>query len=183
MIRAISFLCALALGLCTPGVFAESADNSLTSGGQITQGDILELALKPLGLAFFFPAPASPQDQQRIFEMKRDMLARANYPVFAHTRQDEPADCCFLAEAVYQISTPPENRLPLSCEGIINSLQARGYAVACNVGEGIVPATAVSLFQDPRFLRDVMGTVNPVDTSPYSTALSEAYATPASPAR
>jgi hypothetical protein len=183
MKRVISLLVALVIGLFLPSVFAETPGSDPSSRGHITQGKILELALKPLGLAFFFPAAASPEDQQRIFEMKKSVLTRANYPVFEAIRQEEPADCCFLAEVVYQVSTPLENRQPLSCEGIINSLQAKGYNLTCTVGEGIAPAAAVSLFQDPRFMRDVMGAVNPVDTSPYSTALSEAYSTPASPSR
>ena len=149
----------------------------------ISQAGILDLAFKSVGLEFFLPRNAKEWDKKEPFELKKNMMLRANYPVFEEARLDKPADGCFLAEVIYQITTPPENREKLSCEGTINLLKGKGYKVTFSPGGAIERETVFSFFQDPRFLKEVMGAVNPVGSSPYSSALSEAYSTPASPAR
>jgi hypothetical protein len=150
----------------------------------ITQADILDLALESVGMEFFLPRKAESVNEKEFFEVKRSLMIQGNYPVFEEATEEEPVDCCFLTKVVYQISTPPENRDELlSCEGIINLLERSGYRINCVSGEVIEKETALSLFRDPQFLRDVMSTVNPVESSPNSSALSEAYSTPASPVR
>ena len=149
----------------------------------ITQADILDLALERVGMEFFLPRKAESVNEKEFFEVKRSLMIQGNYPVFEEATEEKPVDCCFLAKVVYQISTPPENREGLSCEGIINLLERKGYRINCVRGQVIEKETALSLFQDPQFLRDVMSTVNPVESSPNSSALSEAYSTPASPVR
>jgi len=169
--------------LFCPSSFAEMMETSQPNISIITQAEILDLALKPVGLEFFLPRNEKMLNREEIFEMKKNLLTQANYPVFKEVIPEEPADCSFLAEAVYEITTPPEKRDGLSCEGIINLLERRGYRINCACGQIIERETAISLFQDPQFLRDVMSTVDPIESSPYSSAISEAYSSPASPVR
>jgi len=149
-------------------------------GSAITQGEVVDLAVKYVGLEFFLPRDKEIWDKVKLFELKKNLLVKAQYPVFEKAKMDKPVDCTFLAEVAYQISTPLEKRRDISCQGVVNELEGKRYKIDCACGEGVDGGTAASLFNDPQFLKDVMGAVNPVEVSPYATALSEAYSTPAS---
>jgi hypothetical protein len=163
--------------------FGEPAATSDLLGSAMTQGEVVDLAIKYVGLEFFLPKDTENWDKAKLFEMKKTLLLKARYPVFEKAKMDEPVDCTFLAEVAYQISTPLEKREDISCQGVVNELEGKRYKIDCACGESVDGGTAASLFNDPRFLQDVMGAVNPVEISPYATALSEAYSTPASPVR
>jgi hypothetical protein len=149
-------------------------------GSAMTQGEIVDLAIKYAGLEFFLPKNTENWDKAKLFEMKKTLLFKARYPVFEKAKIDEPVDCTFLAEVAYQISTPLEKREDISCQGAIKELQGKSYKIDCACGEGVDGVTAASLFNDPQFLQEVLAAANPVALSPYATALSEAYSTPAS---
>ena len=149
-------------------------------GSATTQGEVVDLAIKVAGLEFFLPKDTENWDKTKLFELKKNLLVKAHYPVFENAKMDAPVDCTFLAGVAYQISTPLEKRADISCQGVVNELEGKRYKIDCACGEGVDGGTAVSLFNDPQFLKDAMGAVNPVEISPYATALSEAYSTPAS---
>jgi hypothetical protein len=169
-------------GFYSPSLsFGEPAATTDLLGSAMTQGDVVNLAIKLTGLEFFLPRDKENWDKAKLFEFKKNLLVKAKYPVFEKAKMDEPVDCTFLAEAVYQISTPVGKRGDISCQGVVNELEGKRYKIDCACGEGVDGGTAASLFNDPQFLKDVMGAVNPVEISPYASALSEAYSTPASP--
>ncbi len=148
----------------------------------ITQGDILDLTVNTVGLSFFIPKKGKHITNRDLFEFKKK-IASMHYPVLKRVKKNKPADCCFLGKVVYQIVTSSEERKTISCSGIIHSLQSKGYAITCRAGEIVDKPTALTLFRDPKFLKDVMETVDTVKSSPYSTKLSESYSTPGSKAR
>jgi hypothetical protein len=168
-------------GFYSPSLsFGESAEPAGFLGSAITQGEVVDLAVKYVGLEFFLPRDKENWDKAKFFELKKNLLVKAHYPVFENAKLDAPVDCTFLAGVAYQISTSLEKRKNISCQGVVNELEGKRYKIDCACGEGVDGGTAASLFNDPQFLKDVMGAVNPVEISPYATALSEAYSTPAS---
>ena len=145
----------------------------------VSQGEVVDLAIKITGLDFFIPKRTETMDEKKIFELKKK-IASMHYPALKKAEKNRPADCCFLGEVAYEIITPPEEREKISCEGVINSLQSKGYSLTCGPGEVVDKSTALNFFRDPKFLTDVMEKVETVKSSPYSTELSQSYSTPAS---
>lgn len=157
--------------------FGDSAATANLLKSAMTQGEVVDLAFKVAGLEFFLPKNTEDWDKKKLFEFKKNLLVKAHYTVFANAEMNAPVDCTFLAEVAYQISTPAEKRKDISCEGVINELEGKRYKIECACGESVDGGTAASLFNDPQFVNDAMGAVNPVEISPYATALSEAYST------
>ena len=179
--KKICLLLMVYFGFYSPSLsFGEPPATTDLLGSAMTQGEVVNLAIKVAGLEFFLPKDTENWDKAKLFELKKNLLVKAHYSVFEKAKMDEPVDCTFLAEVAYQISTPLEKRGDISCQGVVNELEGKRYKIDCACGEGVDGGTAVSLFNDPQFLKDAMGAVNPVEISPYATALSEAYSTPAS---
>ena len=182
MKKGVLFISIMLLGYYIPGIsFGQPSESrGLFIPSTLTQGEVVDQAVKFLGMEFFLPQNDATLDAEELFTLKKNLLEK-NYPVFKQAQKDQPADCDFLAEVAYQAITPIEKRADASCQAIINELEGKQYKITCACGEDVAGGDALALFNDPRFLNDVMNAVDPVEASPYATALSEAYSTPASP--
>jgi len=147
----------------------------------ISQAEIVDLTVKITGLEFFVSKDVKARGDQA-FEFKKK-IASMHYPVLKKAERDKPADCCFVSKVIYQIVTPEDERGKISCEGAINCLQAKGYAITCKAGQVVDKPTVLNLFRDPKLVKEVMEKVDTAKSSPYSTQLSESYSTPASKAK
>jgi hypothetical protein len=153
----------------------------------MTHEELLNLAFKISGLKFFITSEVA--DKKDIFEKKKKIIVNGGYPIFKDVKKGNIVKSCFLAKCIYQLITAPEKRINLSNEDLYAFLKQKGYVISNYYVNGnaiditVERKKVLTLFSRKEFLNEVLDSVNPVESSPYSTSLSQEYSKPASPVK
>ncbi|WAC08641.1 MAG: hypothetical protein OS130_05465 [Thermodesulfobacteriota bacterium] len=169
-------------GFYSPSLsFGGAAATTNLLGSAMTQGEVVDLVIKVAGLEFFLPKNTEDWDKAERFAFEKNLVTKRSYTVFEKAKMDEPANCSFLAEVVYEITTPLSQRANISCQEVLRKLKEKKFKINCACEESIDKDSVLTLLNDPQVLSYVLRAANPLESPPLSTALSEAYSTPASP--